>query len=209
MTSIIFNPRIDKILRELQKEKGLNLIDLKILLFIINEGFKVNKVSVEMVRLLIARGLVEKDYDEERLKLRIPLYVLIEQAEIVSNDRLNGQTIEAFINAHYDEYRVLFSKNGDGTTGFKPGSMGDREGGIKKMITWFKKTKYKYTWEDVLRCAKFYVDDFIRKNDFTYMKQADYFINKDNTSMLSTLIEDSKNYNSSSEPELNIGDEFV
>ncbi len=195
---MIFNPRIEEILDKIVTNTNTSKTRLKITLFVIQE--QLSDLITETVGLLIMFGLVERDFDnEKKLKLRYPLYIQLEVDEPVG--KLNSKNITSFIEANYHQYRARFgteTKTG-GLIGYKPGSLGDEQGGIKKMIAWFKQTKFKYSWEDVLNATDMYVSRFVAENNFTYMKQADYFIMKDQVSMLSSLIDDGKNYTKGSQ----------
>jgi len=84
-----------------------------------------------------------------------------------------------------DEWRELFPK------GVKSGARpvrGDKQGCIRKMRT-FMRNNPKVTKAEIFEATKMYVFDKSRDH-YKYMTCADYFINKDGSSMLAALIED-------------------
>lgn len=99
-----------------------------------------------------------------------------------------NKEIDKIINARVDELRAVFSKEGKGKVGLKPGSLGDREACIQKLKLWFR-SHPNYSFDDVIKAAKYYVSTL--KGNYTYMKQADYFIMKDKQSLLSAYIDES------------------
>lgn len=97
----------------------------------------------------------------------------------------------AFVAKHIDEYRHCFAVKVNGQwRSLRPGSMGSRQACVKKMCAWIANNDYAYKWEDIINCAKSYVETQ-RGNSFKYLQQADYFIDKFGQSRLSALIEDS------------------
>lgn len=206
---MIFNPIIESILDTIVTNTGASKTRLKITLFVIQE--QLSNLIDDTVGTLLMFGLIERDFDnEKRLKLKYPLYIQLEADEPVG--KLNSKTIVPFIEANYAAYRSRFgteTKTG-GLVGYKPGVLGDEQGGIKKMVAWFKQTKFKYSWEDVLATTSMYVDKFVRENNFTYMQRADYFIMKDQVSTLSSLIDDGRNYSGcGTDQELGVGYELI
>lgn len=85
---------------------------------------------------------------------------------------LFGNTIEWI-----DEYRLLFK-------GLKRGSMGDRDGVIKNFKRFFK--THNYTKDEIMEATK----DFIDQSDPKYVPQAHYFIYKNGSSFLASLLEE-------------------
>lgn len=79
-----------------------------------------------------------------------------------------------------DEYRKLFE-------GLRLGSMGSKSSCINKMKKFFKNNP-KVTKEEVIKATKTYIDSF--NGNYTYLQQADYFINKNEGSRLETWIEE-------------------
>lgn len=86
-----------------------------------------------------------------------------------------------------DAYRALFSKDGRGKVGLKPGLLGDREFIRKKLIKWFASNP-QFTMKDVLEATQYYVSKHVRENKITYIMQADYFIQKNGRSHLAAII---------------------
>lgn len=79
-----------------------------------------------------------------------------------------------------EEYRKLFE-------GLRLGSMGSKSSCINKMKK-FLKYNPKTTKEEIIKATQTYIDSF--KGDYTYLQQADYFINKNEGSRLETWIEE-------------------
>jgi hypothetical protein len=77
-----------------------------------------------------------------------------------------------------DQYRLLFK-------GLKPRSMGDRVAVNKKMKAFLKKYP-EFTPNDILKATKFYIEN----TDSKFIKQADYFIEKNRQSDLAATIEE-------------------
>lgn len=102
---------------------------------------------------------------------------------------LNYKLIDLEIEKRIDEYRAVFSINREGKVGLRLGSMGDRNACIKKLRKWFRNYPNK-TFDDVVNTAFYYVSNL--NGNYTYLKQADYFIEKDNQSLLSALIDENK-----------------
>jgi len=206
---MIFNPVIEEVIEKIHINTGTSKVRLKITLFTIQE--QLSYTITTTVSQLLMFGLVERDFDnEKRLKLKYPLYIQLEANESVG--KLNAKTIAPFIEANYAAYRAKFgteTKTG-GLTGYKQGVLGDEQGGVKKMIAWFKQTKFKYSWEDVLKTTDMYIARFIAENNFTYMQRADYFIMKDGVSTLSSLIDDGKNHSGgTANQDLGVGYELI
>lgn len=97
-----------------------------------------------------------------------------------------------------DAYRALFSKNGRGTEGLKPGVLGDKSFIQKKLKEWFK-LHPQSSMEDVLNATKYYVDTVISEGKVKYLIQADYFISKNGRSQLSAAVDEWKAYSKSTE----------
>jgi hypothetical protein len=88
-----------------------------------------------------------------------------------------------------DEYRNLFPKgvkSGNGTP-----IRGDKNGIIKK-LTWFLMTYPEFSKRTILEATRLYVEQ-MRMNNYMYMTQADYFIQKAGGSKLASLCEDFDN----------------
>lgn len=95
---------------------------------------------------------------------------------------INDNNIDSFV----DKYRDLFPKgvkSGNGTP-----IRGDKQGCTKKM-EWFLKTYPEYSFITILEATKKYVEDMRRKN-YAFMVQADYFIQKDGASKLAGMCEE-------------------
>lgn len=120
-----------------------------------------------------------------------------------------SESVKDEIESKVDEYRAVFSKNGDGLQGLIPGALGDRMNIINKLKKWMKSTKNQYTMDDVINTASFYVHDLQKKGSIKYLSAADYFIYKDNRSKLSSLIEEAKNFNRESSNDLPMSNELI
>ena len=125
--------------------------------------------------------------DNRLIELKDGKFVL--KHEVFIENSIKYRPIDIQIVNRAEEFRAVFSKDGLGKEGLKIGSMGDKQAIIKKLKKWFRLYPDK-TMDDVLATAKFYVESF--NGDYKYMKQADYFIEKDGQSVLSALIDESK-----------------
>lgn len=224
MTNLIFNPEIEDSLIELLqriKSEGMgetleeNLLALKTALFVVQEGEPEayhDLFDTKIGNYLLMNGFVERDFaynNGDRYKVSKPLYVSLEETtkEITT---LNNKNIEAFIDEHVDEFRCLFTKDRQGVVGLRRGAMGDESSLKKKLVAWFKATKFKYSWQDVISTAKQYTDEFILQNNFTYLQAADYFVKKGDRSTLSANIDECKSYTGSVvDSEMGIEDELI
>jgi len=125
----------------------------------------------------------EEDFDK--------LLEILEDVECVELVKIKNHLSKSVVDAKVEdidvwvkkEYRTIFK-------GKKRGAMGDIFQCSYKMAL-FLLTFKEYTKDDVLKAAKDYVNSF--GNDFTYMRQADFFIFKEIThqgkkSITSTLL---------------------
>jgi hypothetical protein len=114
-----------------------------------------------------------------RRKARVlidPEYVYAEPVEIVEN--------------WIEEWRELFP------AGVKTGGYyvrGSKAGCLKKMKSFLKLNK-KVTKNQIMSATKLYINES-RSRRYSYMKMADYFINKDGTSMLESYLEQAQSKN--------------
>jgi hypothetical protein len=112
-----------------------------------------------------AEGIILRDKCHELFKKGIP----------------NKESVETWI----EEWRNLFP------TGVKSGGRpvrGDKKGVVAKMVS-FVKANPTITKEEIMDATKQYVFDSSLKS-YQYMICADYFISKNNSSMLGAMIED-------------------
>ena len=197
---MIFNPSIENILNEMvssevltEEQRGL----CKLILFSFEQKINLpNYLKVDMNTLqeliskLVYARLIERDYDlHGNVQISLPLYIDAVEEEVTE---INTTNVKAFVEANVNTYRALFSKQKKGTTGLRHGSLGDKQACIDKLIKWFKKTKFKYSWKEVLDSTEYYVS-LQKPNSYQYLQNADYFIYKNNRSNLSVYIEESKN----------------
>lgn len=82
-----------------------------------------------------------------------------------------------------DRYREVFSKEKSGYIG----KMGSKQGCIKKLKKFFK-VHPEYDMNDVIKAGEFYVKNHVEISGF--LQQADYFIEKNGTSRLETVLEE-------------------
>jgi len=108
----------------------------------------------------------------------------------VFSGEINVNNVEKFVESNIDSYRAVWSIGGAGKIGLKTGAMGDRAACIKKMIKWFENNNYIYSWDQVIRASRAYVQSI---SELRYLQQADYFISKDSTSRLSAMVEEVPN----------------
>ena len=116
---------------------------------------------------------------------------LLEGKALKTNKYIDDAILEARISDFIEDYRKLFK-------GKKPGSMGDLQGCKDKMLLFFKEYAEFADKELILAATFKYIESV---NDYTYLKQADYFIykhdnNKKRISMLAAMCEEVEdNYN--------------
>ena len=116
---------------------------------------------------------------------------LLEGKALKTNKYIDDAILEAKISDFIEDYRKLFK-------GKKPGSMGDLQGCKDKMLLFFKEYSEFADKELILAATSKYIESV---NDYTYLKQADYFIykhdnNKKRISMLAAMCEEVEdNYN--------------
>lgn len=104
----------------------------------------------------------------------------------LTGDGLNLFEITDSFSFFIEEYRNLFPKgvkSGNGTP-----IKGDKQG-ISKKMEWFLRMYPEYSKTTILEATKIYVDQMARKA-YAYMVQADYLIQKDNSSKLAALCEE-------------------
>jgi hypothetical protein len=185
----MINPSIDIRLDKMEnREKAI----AKVLLFSVEQDLidylPFNGEEMEIVfNKLILSGLVTRDYDMKgTIKTTVPIYIGPEEVEITQINRTN---VLEFVTTHVDELRFLFSEGEKGTIGLRVGAMGDKMALIDKLVKWFKKTGFKYSWEQVIKATKRYIEQCARE-DYKYLQAADYFVYKENRSKLSSLIEE-------------------
>lgn len=89
-----------------------------------------------------------------------------------------------------DAYRRIFSKDGKGRIGLKQGGLGDRNFIKKKLRQWFAMNS-EYTMQDVLNATQMYVNRFLDGDeDVRFLVRADYFIQKNGMSQLTSAVEE-------------------
>ena len=197
---MIFNPQIDNILKDMNSREVITTDQIglcKLILFCFDQGINLpNYVKTdtntlqELISKLVYARLIERDYDlQGNVQLSLPIYIDAVEEEV---SEINTSNVKVFVETNIDMYRALFSKKKKGTTGLRHGSLGDRQACIDKLIKWFKKTRFKYSWKEVLDSTEYYVS-LQKPNNYTYLQNADYFIYKNNRSNLSVYIEESKN----------------
>ena len=92
---------------------------------------------------------------------------------ITNEEGLNKKNIRKFVEKNLDEYRNLFSKEGKGNKALKAGTLGDPNATIERMCKWFIKTKFKYTWKEVLNTTRVYISQQADQN-YIYLQRAHY-----------------------------------
>lgn len=128
---------------------------------------------VRMLRALEKDGWCKLTEDEVILRQKF--------LKLVSVKDTSPGNVESWI----DEWRDLFPK------GVKSGGRpvrGDKQGVIKKMKGFCKKYP-QFKKKDIFDATKLYVFEKSRDR-YNYMQCADYFIDKNNTSLLASFIED-------------------
>jgi hypothetical protein len=191
---MMLNPLIESKLQELVENKAMlpdKLPTAIMVLFSYQQGIKLETITQEQINditeLLILAGLVTRDYESDTVCLRERMFVSPEDVPEVGE--INSKNVDIIVKSRVKEFRSIFSVDEKGTTGLRVGSMGDENALIKKLIKWFKLEKFKYSWEDVLHAARFYVIE-CRKQNYKYLQSADYFVFKDGRSRLSSIIKD-------------------
>ena len=87
-----------------------------------------------------------------------------------------------------DEFQYLWSKTNTGLSGKK----GAKSDCIKKLTTFLEENK-KYTFDDILRVSKYYVENYPQIS--TYLQRANYFIKKNGDSRLEELLSEENDDN--------------
>lgn len=159
----MINKKIDEMLLELDDGQKA-LIYGNLIMF--DKGLPYNH------ELLLDAGLL--DYNGDWI-LKYPLYDEVQH-------KIDDSNLDLFI----DEYRMLFTVNGKS---IKPGIKGDGKDIKRKFIKLFKENKH-LDRTKILEVTKSYIDRMLNEGKKTYITQADYFILKDNRSMLLALYED-------------------
>lgn len=157
------NKKIDELLLELDDGQKA-LIYGNLIMF--DKGLPYNH------DILLDTGLL--DYNGDWI-LKYPLY-----------DEIEHKKEETDLDLFIDEYRMLFTVNGKS---IKPGIKGDGKDIKRKFIKLFKENK-NLDRVKILEVTKSYIDRMLNEGKKTYITQADYFILKDNRSMLLALYED-------------------
>lgn len=103
-----------------------------------------------------------------------------------SDNTLLGNDFEKNI----EEYQLIFPKIKIPTSG-KQARTNDRD--VKKAFEWFFK-EYKYDWDTILDAASAYVAHYTARNHM-YMQTSQYFVRKDNSSVLADWCESMLNDN--------------
>jgi len=197
---MMFNPKIEKVLDNLVQTQGIRKSAFKIALFCIDQSIPFPSLITNprsVLTILSISGLINRDYDlNKTLTLTEPLYVSMEESEEPVSD-INKSNVQEFVENHAHELREIFGKyRGEKLEGLRSGSLGDEHMLKKKLVKWFKRTKFKYSWEDVLNTAQKYVDQERDNNNYRYLQACDYFVLKSDRSRLSSMIDEGKNYNS-------------
>lgn len=155
-------------------------------LFHLREGVEIaeNAFPYDLDKMLKAKVIKE---DDEELKITNKGSRLLNQALDLFKD--NGVLVtEENIDEFISEYRLLF-----------PVGKRAHKSALKiKFQKFFK--NHDYSFDMILKATKKYIKDLQERDSLTYMKQADYFIEKDGTSMLLNIISELEESTSTSEP---------
>jgi hypothetical protein len=108
---------------------------------------------------LIKNNIIERDYINEKIIVKIPLFE-DDEIEFIPNKFDNIKNISERI----DEYRSKFK-------GIRTKSIGDKNTTVDKMTAWLLKNP-NFTYEDVLEATDFY----IQNTEPQYISNADNFI---------------------------------
>lgn len=171
------------------KKEWLTYLNLKVLdIFIINcvkdddeelltVGLKLEKELKNSLENLLERKILSPRGSFYELASNYDDYMYSEKKEVVKSPKINIQEIA-------DKYRELFPK-GINSNGFP--YKGDKQGTMKKLHK-FMRSNPEYTESIILKATERYINEK-RKDNFSYMKLAHYFVEKDGVSDLGAFCE--------------------
>jgi len=157
-----------------------------IYIFHLKEGVEIaqNAFPYDIDKMIKAKVIKE---EEDGLRVTNKGARLLNQAMDLFKD--NGVLVtEENIDEFISEYRLLF-----------PVGKRAHKAALKTKFQKFFKN-HDYTFDMILKATKKYIKDLQDRDSLTYMKQADYFIEKDGTSMLLNIISELEESPSSAEP---------
>lgn len=150
------------------------------------------RISADDFEKLQYYGVIKVDYkDGERV------YVL-DDSTVETDSNHEFKNIKEEIKVRWKEYQDLFSTVKRGRkVGIKTGAMSNEKEIVDKLTRWFKENP-SYTFDDVLRATKYYIDSTYKKyGHYDFTRKANYFIfkkeGKDEISDLATFVEETAN----------------
>lgn len=145
---------------------------------------RVEKFYNVIYQRLVNKGYLQKDYNLHTLTKEGKEILDILTPETVNLQLQEAKKIGMSIPELVKEYRDIFPR---GSVNGYP-AKGDKQGCIKKMRK-FVKEHPEFDTDTILEATRKYVSDKKRDN-YNYLMQAHYFIDKNNISMLASFCED-------------------
>lgn len=136
------------------------------LIFLVCCKFDINyEVNEEIFLKLVKDNIIIRDYRQEKILIKIPLFTGEDFNEVIDDDFKRIEEVSERI----DEYRLLFK-------GIRTKSIGDKKECIDKIIKWLTKNQ-KYTFNDIIEAVEYYISN----TELKYISNANNFIyNYDN-----------------------------
>lgn len=168
---------MSRIIVQLCKSEKITPSELILLFMIVNNSkIKSNEIFTNEQAIEVVNGLKRKFFIDDKLKATDKgKRLIVDYENQISNEekKPNVKQVNAIINekeieSYVDEYRNLFK-------GLKPGSMGDKKACVKKLVQFYKEYAEYANKDLILSATKRYINSL---NNYTYLKQADYFIFK-------------------------------
>jgi hypothetical protein len=145
LTFMILNPKYERLIAK-HFPNSMEAMLAKVILFSVEHELNVFPIiDTERVNWhhvyekLIILGILRRKATSRVPKFELSEDLYADTSEIAkTKTHLNRTNIEGFLRDRVDEYRNLFSINGEGTKGLKLGAMGDRKATIRKNLKkWF------------------------------------------------------------------------
>ncbi len=140
------------------------------ILFAFDEGITPHICELEDVLSLKREGYINKDKSITAEGRKV--IVTLDNYFTVNKKKTNAQLLGQSGSLNIDQYRSIFPK------GKLPSGVPGRNN--VKILTenfrWFF-SEYKYSWEEIIKATKVYVNEF-QKNNYMYMQNSQYFISK-------------------------------
>lgn len=140
------------------------------ILFAFDEGVTPSNCEAVDLLALFEEGYINKDKSITAEGKKV--IVTLNNYFTVNKKKTNKQLLGKSGSLNIDQYRAIFPK------GKLPSGVPGRNN--VKILTenfrWFF-AEYDYTWEEIMKATKMYVNEF-QKNNYMYMQNSQYFISK-------------------------------